>query len=77
MKADDAATRERRRRELREWESRNEIVPGTATWHRSEGGQGGQDWEGLARMARARQAAGVELDSFDRQALARHPSEGP
>lgn len=31
------------------------------------------EWEGRARMAMARQAAGVELDSIDQQALARFP----
>jgi hypothetical protein len=29
------------------------------------------DWAGRARMARARQAAGIELDDFDHEALRR------
>jgi hypothetical protein len=34
-------------------------------------------WQGRARMARARRAARVTLDAYDRQALDRYPGATP
>lgn len=63
----------RQRNEVEAYELANEIVPGTAS-HRGDGpGQGpsgGTTWEGRARMAAARKAAGLPLDADDRLALA-------
>lgn len=61
------------------YELEADIVPGTchvdgATPDTIGTPAGGQEWEGLARMAQARQAAGLPLTDNDRIALHAHPN---
>lgn len=58
--------------EIAAYEKANDLVTGTA-WVKNGRPEGGQSWEGRARMASAREAIGVELDKHDFQALARYP----
>lgn len=72
----DEDRKARQRAELAAYELANDIVPGTAQ-HKGDGPgggpSGGTSWEGRARMAAARRAAGVGLDRDDLKALRRFP----
>lgn len=78
-KRKNAEAEQRRKAEQRAavaaFELREGLVPGTAYWSGGEKGApaGGMEWEGAARMAAARRAAGVPLAAYDRDALDRHP----
>lgn len=65
------------RRRLADHENAHDLVPGTA---HNNGPKvppsGGLSWEGAARMAKARDAAGKRLNGQDREALDRHPNPG-
>ena len=67
---EDEERKEEQRKELAAYELANGIVPGTAVF-RDDRPTGGTTWEGKARMAQARVAAGVPLNDVDRQALDR------
>ncbi|MCU1488263.1 MAG: hypothetical protein JWN67_5009 [Actinomycetia bacterium] len=58
------------------YEKTNDLVPGTA-FHGSSDPEGGQSFEGRARMAQARHHADQPLDMIDRQALERFPDHIP
>lgn len=55
-----------------ETRGRPDLIP-SQVWHDGSRIQVGQTWEGRARMAEARTAAGLPLDDLDREALARSP----
>lgn len=72
----DEAVKAAQRLAVQRYEHDQDLVPGTAWWRGDErrgGPEGGQTWEGRARMAAARMAAGRRLDGNDRVALDRHP----
>lgn len=73
----DEVRKARQRREVEAYELDNDLVPGTAG-HDGDlrGPSGGTPWEGKARMALAREAAGVPLNDVDREALTRYPEPG-
>jgi hypothetical protein len=77
---DEEARKTRQRAEVAAFERAHDLVPGTAS-HRGDGPGGGPTggvtWEGLARMAHARRAAGSPLTELDEQALERHPTRPP
>lgn len=64
--------RARKRAEMSRYEADNDLVPGTCSYGH-DGPQGGMSWEGRARMALARQAAGLSMSQLDRDAIERYP----
>lgn len=75
MKQTAAQAENTRRRivadELAAYEHAHQLVPGTASWHGTAAG-GGQELEGLARMAAARRPQ--DRTRADLAALARYPA---
>lgn len=69
----DDERKARQRGEVAAWAAEHpEYVPAFITHGGDKRGpEGGMTWDGLAHMARARQAAGVQLTERDHEALAR------
>lgn len=70
----DEARKADQRAAIATWEQRNDVVPGTASWHGDNlhgGPTGGTTWDGMARMADARRHAGQPLTAVDHDALRR------
>jgi len=61
-------------RSFRYRQKKKQIVPDTCGYHACRARQewGTEAWQGRARMARARVAAGHPLDALDEEALRRH-----
>lgn len=66
--------RARMRREMDTYEqARPDMIPGSAQ-HDGRRATGGRYYEDAARMAKAREWAGLPLTDTDREALRRHPT---
>lgn len=69
----DERRRAAQRHEIKRFEQQHDLVPGTAQ-HDGRQPRGGVEWPDRARMALARDAAGLALNDTDREAIRRCPN---